>query len=182
MRRLRKVARVYFYARSDELKFGDIREVLPVGHYFTHISWNYFPKWVEENKPIIPDYQRGYVWIEQQQIDYCEAILKGCPSGRDIYFNHPDWMGGYDGDLEILDGQQRIGAVTAFLNNKIKVFGNYFNEYKDKIRSHICFGVHILKFQTRKEKLEFYLAFNNGGTIHTKDELDKVRNLLLEAL
>ena len=46
-----------------------------------------------------PDFQRDYVWTEEQQSRYIEFLLKRPDSGRDIYFNHPGWMRSWKGDL-----------------------------------------------------------------------------------
>ena len=39
------------------------------------------------NLQLTPNFQRGYVWTEYQQIKYVEFILRGGKSGRDFYFN-----------------------------------------------------------------------------------------------
>jgi len=42
------------------------------------------------------------------------------------------------------------------------------------------FKFHVFKMQTRKEILKWYIAMNSGGSIHTKEEIDRVRRLLIE--
>lgn len=68
-----------------------------------------------------PDFQRGHVWIENQQIKYIEYILRGGKTARVIYLNN---------------------------------------------------------LKTRKEVLQWYLEFNSYGTIHTEEEINKVKKLL----
>jgi hypothetical protein len=68
-----------------------------------------------------PDFQRGHVWTEEQQIAYVEYLLKGGMSGRTFYFNKPSWknkdtINGYD-DFVCVDGLQRTTAIEKFLNN-----------------------------------------------------------------
>lgn len=64
--------------------------------YHINCSWDYLEKWLSCNEEDVgqelnPDFQRGHVWNEQQQIKYIEHVLKGGHSGRDIYFNCPGW-------------------------------------------------------------------------------------------
>lgn len=136
-----------------------------------------------------PDFQRGHVWTEAQQIAYIEYFLRGGKSGRDIYFNNPRWGGGmnkkmeYD-DFVCVDGLQRITAIERFLNNEIPIFGNhYYKDFTDKYfmehdHWHHCFIIHVNNLTTKKEVLQWYLEMNSGGTPHTEQELDLVRELL----
>lgn len=39
-----------------------------------------------------------------------------------------------------------------------------------------------LGLSARADVLRHYLAFNGGGVVHSKDELDRVKGLLLEAI
>lgn len=71
---------------------------------------------------IQPEYQRNYIYDDNKgrDKDVIDSLLKGYPLGL-IYFNVKP-----DGDLEVLDGQQRITSVGRFVTGKfaIKVHGN----------------------------------------------------------
>lgn len=139
-----------------------------------------------------PDFQRGNVWTEQQQSAYMEFLLKGGQTARVIYFNCPffnrgnleDYKNGkYEMPMQCVDGLQRLTAIRKFLSNDIKVFGYYLNDFDDKdILLRRMYGIrfNINKLQTRKEVLKWYLDFNTGGTVHSKDEIDRVKKLLEE--
>lgn len=45
---------------------------------------------------------------------------------------------------------------------------------------HHSFDFIINDLQTEEEVLNWYLEMNSGGTVHTKEELDKVKHLLEE--
>lgn len=131
------------------------------------------------NLQLTPDFQRGHVWAKKQQIDYLEFFFRGGATGKEIYFNHPGWLINYTGDFVLVDGLQRITAFLDFLNNKIKIFGSYYKEFEDEM----SFIAYTLKFnindlKTRKEVLNWYLEMNSGGTVHSKKELNKVRELI----
>ena len=65
---------------------------------------------------IQPEYQRNYIYADgKRDVAVIESVLKGYPLGL-IYFNR-----GEDGQLEVLDGQQRITSLGRFLKNKFAV-------------------------------------------------------------
>lgn len=125
-----------------------------------------------------PDFQRGHVWKEAQQIKYIEFLLMGGVTNNVIYFNHPGWMNSFNGDFVIVDGLQRITSILDFLDNKFKVFDEY-SSYID-LRGHYNIKFNINNLKTRKEVLKWYLEINSNGTPHTEDEIEKVKNLLEE--
>ena len=130
------------------------------------------------NLQLNPDFQRGNVWTEQQQISYVEYILKGGTSARVIYFNQAGWMTNFEGDFVCVDGLQRITALLRFINNDLKVFGTYYKDFEDKLYDRVDILININNLKTRKEVLQWYIEFNTGGTIHTEDEINKVKELL----
>jgi len=130
------------------------------------------------NLQLCPDFQRGHVWTEAQQIAYVEYILRGGQSGRDIYFNCPGWHSGEFGEYVCVDGLQRITALLRFVNDEIPAFGVLCSDYEDKLRMTNNIVWHVNDLQTKKEVLTWYLEMNEGGTPHTQEELDKVRRMI----
>ena len=79
----------------------------------------------------------------------------------------------------LVDGKQRLEAVRAFLRDDIKAFRTKYSRYKDKlniITNRFRFNINSLK--TRAEVLQWYLEINAGGVVHSKEEIQKVRQLL----
>lgn len=160
------------------MKFSDIKQ-FPQSNYMVHQPWRTLLKWKEDmietyNMDLNPDFQRGYIWGESQKRSYLEYILRGGVSGRSLYFNHPSWMKEFNENdrLEIVDGKQRLTTVIEFLENKVKAFDHYYNEFEDQ--PHLIganFEVHVASLQNRKELIEWYINFNTGGSIHTEDDL-----------
>lgn len=158
--------------------------------YSTHVSWGYIEETLDHyskrdlaHLDLDPDFQRGHVWTIEQKTAYLEFGLMGGTSGKDIYFNCPGWMGDFRGPFVLVDGKQRIDAVREFLKNRVPIFGHFFSEFEDKMppfSGEGCFTFHVNNLETRAEVLQWYLALNTGGTIHTKEEIEKVK-LLLEA-
>lgn len=130
-----------------------------------------------------PDFQRGHVWSEEQQIKWLEFLLRGGRTSRVIYLNKPDWNlsvpeGAYN-DFVCVDGLQRTTAIFNFIKGKIPVFGSYFYEYEDKIRFSIgSIKVNINDLKSKKEVLQWYVDMNAGGTPHTCEEIERVRKMI----
>lgn len=169
------------------LRFRDIPQFIQTGGYAVNVNLFHLERqindFVEEGLQMNPDFQRGHVWTEQQQIAYVEYFLRGGRSGLDIYFNHPNWQSGgeaKEGEFVCVDGLQRITACLRFMRNEIPIFGKYLNEFEDEVTQRASFRFNINELQTREEVLTWYLEMNFAGTPHTKEELDRVTDLLLK--
>jgi uncharacterized protein with ParB-like and HNH nuclease domain len=161
---------------------------MPRAYYTIDVSWSYLREWISDNSgnkiydiDLNPEFQRGYVWTKEQKVKYLEYILQNGESGKDIYFNHPNWMTSFKGRLVLVDGKQRLDAVLGFLNNEVKAFGYYYKEFEDKLDMLVAgFRIHIGNLETDKDIYNWYIAMNTGGTYHTNEEIDKVKKLIKE--
>lgn len=65
---------------------------------------------------IQPEYQRNYIYADgKRDVAVIDSLLKGYPLGL-FYFNRPD-----TGNLEVLDGQQRITSFGRFVTDKFAI-------------------------------------------------------------
>lgn len=173
------------------MRFQDIKPFTRSGSYMVNVSLNYLARHVEHcvsnyGLDLSPDFQRGYVWTQEQKVRFVEYMLRGGTSGMDIYTNSPTWKHGdlgpeYPGSwFVVVDGKQRLDATLGFLNNEFPIFGgHYYRDFTDKPRITQCnFRWHVNDLATREECLTWYLEMNSQGTIHTDDELNKVRDLI----
>ena len=160
------------------MNFKDIPQFTRIGTYEVSWEFRYFIEHlqneIKEGLELNPDFQRGHVWTEEQQIAFIEYFLMGGEVGT-LYFNAPNWPDDCK-NYVCVDGLQRITAFTKFYNNELQAFGLYYKEYTGRPSNWIKVNVNNLK--TRKEVLKWYLEINSGGTPHTKEELDRVRKLL----
>lgn len=172
-------------------RFADIPKFISQGNYAVDYPIDYLIKWLNEEEQemglqLCPDFQRGHVWTEPQQIAFVEFLLRGGKSDRDLYFNCPSWHrqvpeGAYN-DYVCVDGLQRITAIRRFINNEIRAFGSYRSEYTDNPRIlQDTLRVHVNDLKTKREVLQWYLEMNAGGTPHTDEEINRVRKMM-EAL
>lgn len=133
----------------------------------------------EFNLELNPDFQRGHVWTEQQQIEYVEFLLTSPDRDKStqVVFNCPGWMGrGWKRSMVCVDGLQRITACLRFLNNEIPAYGTYYKDYTGYTDAKLQFVVGA--FHKKSDVLKWYLEINLKGTPHTDEEIQRVQKML----
>ena len=149
----------------------------PLFRYFC----DYIDSEVAEGLTLNPDFQRGHVWTEEQQTAYIEYLLMGGTSGRTIYLNAKNIEApSFEAqDYVCVDGLQRITAIQRFYHDEIPAYGHRYSEFEGTLNS-AKFTMRIVTndLQSREEVLQWYLELNSTGTPHSKEELDRVKDLL----
>ena len=172
------------------VSFKDVPKFISRGNYATDYPMKDLVRWVEEEVSgyglvLNPDFQRGHVWTEAQQVAYIEFLLRGGKTGRDLYFNHPSWHtqvpeGGYN-EYVCVDGLQRLTAIQRFVKDELRIFGNLYSEFRGRPgMDQDYMRVHINDLKTKEEVLRWYLEMNAGGTPHSNEELGRVAAMLQE--
>lgn len=169
------------------MNYKDIKPFTRSSRYCVNVSWAYLESWLEAQErdcvgfELDPEFQRGHVWDDHKRIRYVEYILRGGQSSHDIYFNCANYLGsGVEGAMQLVDGKQRLDAVRKWLASEIPAFGVLKKDMEGRLRSLSGpdFVVHVNDLQTHAEVLQWYLDLNEGGVVHTEDELAKVRAML----
>lgn len=79
---------------------------------------------VQDPEIFIPDYQREFVWKETQKSIFIESLLIGLPIPyifvADVEIDEDPYT---EGNVEVIDGAQRIQTIYAYLNNDLKLKG-----------------------------------------------------------
>jgi hypothetical protein len=169
---------------KNAVRFQDIQQY-PKAKYAIDVilsdTERIITRWEEEyGLELCPEFQRGHVWTEQQRERYLEFLLRGGQSGP-ILFNHPGWMTSFKGSLVLVDGLQRLTAVLKFLRNETQAFGYLLNEYGDGIPIDVTLRFEVNNLRTHGEVLQWYVDLNSGGTVHTPEEIERVRHMIREA-
>lgn len=94
----------------DRAIYGNAR----VQQYKTDIAFKTLMEGVEDNLYIIPDFQRVYKWKQEQVEELAVSLIRGLPIPP-IYTYRND-----QGELEILDGQQRVISMYLYYKGKYK--------------------------------------------------------------
>lgn len=168
------------------LKFSDIPKFTQRPAYHVNVELGGLERHLnrditELGLQLNPDFQRGHVWTQEQQIAYVEYLLRGGQSGREFYFNRIGGMSNLKNpkaDFVCVDGLQRLTALLRFLHNEIPVFGHYLSEYEKVRMADVVLSFNINDLKTKKEVLTWYCEMNSGGTPHTVAEINKVKLMI----
>lgn len=100
---------------------GEVLKDLTVrGEQVERIFLNY-----KNNKYIVNRrYQRKLIWTIEEKQNFVNSIINGYPVPI-VLLAEP--IGRVDGALEIIDGMQRLDAITSFISNLFSVDGFYFD-------------------------------------------------------
>lgn len=162
--------------------FKDIPH-FPRSYYNIDVSLDYvkhtLDRYLRDGLNMDPDFQRGHVWTVEQQEAFMRYMLQGGETTR-IYFNCPRFTSGYrpKGKFVCVDGKQRLTAALAFLNDEIRPFGLLCSEYTGRMRPDVGFRFHVAELDSKLEVLQWYLSINSGGTPHSEEDLERVRQLI----
>ncbi|MDB5707878.1 MAG: CcrColossus [Sphingomonas bacterium] len=116
---------------------------------------------------VLPPFQRPPVWTLAQQVRFLESCWMGLPIGVFIY-NRTANDGPYDSWL--LDGQQRVTAVLAYMADAFPVFGYRFSELTQadlrKWSMAVAFPCMMTNLESEDQLREVYDRLAYGGTPH----------------
>lgn len=120
---------------------------------------------------VLPPFQRPPVWTQAQQIRFLESCWMGLPIGVFIY-NRTRHDGPYDAWL--LDGQQRVTAVLAYMADEFPVFGYRFSELTiydiRRWEMSVAFPALMTNLESEEQLREVYDRLAYGGTPHDPKE------------
>lgn len=116
---------------------------------------------------ILPAFQRPAVWTQEQQIRFIESIWQRLPLGAYIVNRVTAINSPFDGLL--LDGQQRITAIMAYVAGEFPVLGYRFADLSRNEQNE--FGMIPMSYlETKLENMdhirEVYDRLAYGGTAH----------------
>lgn len=144
-------------------------------------TYRYLLKEMDLGRLIVPDYQRGRVWTDEQSSLFVGFVLTGGQPPPVWIQEHPD-----SETEEIVDGLQRLsamrlfmeGAIPAELPNSQRVWRRDLSEDANILLHSLHINKMIVCLPTRADVLRLYLRLNRGGTVHTEAEINRVQALL----
>lgn len=144
--------------------------------YVVEIIVNRFDK----KQFFIPDYQRAFVWGDKRKCKFIESVLMGLPI--------PFMFGvqTQEGNIEILDGAQRIQTLHEFVNNdfalkdieRLDLLNDYLfcelpTEQQNKFLDRSLRMVVLPETVPLQVRLDMFERINTGSDILQKSEIRK---------
>lgn len=129
-----------------------------------------------------PDYQRGYVWDQQDKELLLDSVFKNIDIGKFVLIHLSDEEWHERGlSYEILDGKQRLSTLIEFYENKLSYKGKYYNELS--VMDKMAFTEHQVavaevRETDKKTVLKYFLMLNRTGKSMDESHLTEVEKML----
>lgn len=130
---------------------------------------------------IVPQYQRDFVWSEKMQSKFVESVFMGVPIQPLFAFELDD-----DGNMELLDGVQRLSSLRAFANNDLVLndleelyhLNGYTFEKLESARKKKLFNTSLKLYVINENtdegvRADIFRRVNEGGLKLTPSEIRK---------
>lgn len=135
---------------------------------------------------LYPEYQRDYVWDEEDKEKLLDSIFSGVSIGNFIVGKTRHKNYDYEtehGCYEAIDGKQRIKTLVDFYENRFKYKGYYFHELSAtdfRVFMGTRIGVAQPEIFSDKQAVEIFLKFNTTGKPVDKETLAFAEKYLKE--
>lgn len=130
------------------------------------------------------DYQREYIWGEEEQQAFLNTAASGFPLGHVAIAKTPDWCEKEGAFLEVVDGKQRLTTLKLFITNAIPFYIDGVAVYwRDLSRpEQLAFEktslpAVTLDDATRSDLLNYFIAVNFTGVPQSEDHKQHVLKL-----
>lgn len=124
-----------------------------------------------------PEYQREYVWSDEDKVALIDSIFHNVDIGK-FTFVHMGYENKYG--YEIMDGKQRLKAITDFYENRFSYKGLYFKDLSNHEKFHFTnYSVSYaeLRDTTKENKYKTFILLNTAGKPVDVAQIDKVKEM-----
>lgn len=121
---------------------------------------------------VIPDFQRGLVWTEEQNLRLIDSVFRGIPIGTYAVNFDTDQLPPRLTNI-LLDGQQRLNALSLYWDDKLTYRGYKWSELnrpQQGILNRAMFPQMRTNTKNEAEARAYYNAMNFGGVDHKEGE------------
>lgn len=129
------------------------------------------------------DYQRDYVWELEDKQKLIDSIFNNVDIGKFVFI-HLEWEEHpLNYSYEVLDGKQRINAITEFYENRFAYKGFFFNQLSKREQWHLReYHINVAEISkiTKEQKIRYFLLLNTSGKVMDAEHLKNVEKMLEE--
>lgn len=120
---------------------------------------------------VLPSWQRGLVWTNDQKVAFIESAWRGIPLGT---YTYNQAAMGSPLDYLLIDGQQRMSAIQSYIEDEFQVFGHFWSDLpkRDERRWGMTtvFASYVTETDDEAYLRGYYNLMNFGGTAHLESE------------
>ena len=142
-----------------ETSLNEIYRKISIQQYKTDMGFKALAEGVHDNLFVIPEYQRKYRWTKQQVEELATSLLRDLPIPPIYAFRNEN------GQLEILDGQQRVMSLYFYYIGKF--LGKKRNAFIDVRKANdgsIKFRDYLESCDLKEKKYQMESEGKNGKT------------------
>ena len=162
--------------RQENFSYRDLSAISFHNTVLTNLL-SYYYKFGIDMSPI---YQRDLVWTLEDKQSLINSIFNNIEIGKFVLIERdykPNQL-----PFEILDGKQRLNALTEFVENKFQYQGYYYYQLSSTDRNHfehysLTYGV-SKKELSLEQKCMYFLKLNTQGKPQSQEHLNKVLDML----
>jgi uncharacterized protein with ParB-like and HNH nuclease domain len=123
------------------------------------------------------NYQRSLVWDLEKKQNYILFLIKGGKAHLAVNL-YPYHKNG-DREMELVDGQQRLNAITEYLNGEFDVYINdEIVELPENYFRNMEIEYYRMEFKKEVDVVKFYILINSTTSIHSENDLNKAKEYL----
>lgn len=126
-----------------------------------------------------PEYQRDYVWNEEDKVKLIDSIFNNIDIGKFVFI-HKEYKEN-DTSYEIFDGKQRVRALLDFYEDKLLYNGLKYSELSNRDRSYFKeYNISYCEIKNcdLQQKLKVFYHINQFGKVMDQKHLDKIKNMI----
>lgn len=162
--------------RQENFSFRDLSQISFHNTRIDNLLSYYYRFGVDMN----PVYQRELVWSLKDKESLINSIFNNIEIGKFVLIER-DYSDN-DYSYEILDGKQRLNALTEFLENKFQYKGVYYYQLSTRDKNHfqsysVTYGTSRQDL-TLEQKCAYFLKLNTQGQPQSQEHLNKVMEIL----
>jgi hypothetical protein len=123
----------------------------------------------------MPPFQRPALWTLEQQVRFLTSCWSGIHLGTYVVNRVDNWRDNFLPHVDnwLIDGQQRLRAIKAYLEDEFSVYGYRWSELTKIEQRHfdnIPFACSMVHETSESNLRMLYDLLNFGGTPHTEDQ------------
>lgn len=178
----KELADILFPVRSTKDATDDVLNVPPNERRLQTETYDFtistLVTLLREERIVIPEFQRKYVWSRTQASKLIESLIIQCPIPV-VYLDQED-----DGTLMVIDGNQRLMSIRLFMSNSFKLrgltafpnlngldFKSLDPRFKNHIENRTIRCITILKETHPQIKFDVFERLNTGAVQLNPQEL-----------